>query len=124
MKPENPTCSSRVQCPNWLDVDRVFVLVNGRIHPTHQYSREKTPDAFRGGVVKFDRTLDLELASDAHIIVATGNSTGTLAAIYGTEGSKSVPAAMTNPIFVDINGDGFQPNKDTLDAPLPTKFPR
>ena len=114
----------RVQCPNWLDVDRVFVLVNGRIHPTHQYSREKTPDAFRGGVVKFDRTLDLELASDAHIIVATGNSTGTLAAIYGTEGSKSVPAAMTNPIFVDINGDGFQPNKDTLDAPLPTKFPR
>ena len=114
----------RVQCPNWLDINRVFVLVNGRIHEPHNYSREKTPDAFRGGVVKFDRTLDLELKSDAHIIVATGNSAGNLVSIYGSEYGKSQPAAMTNPIFVDINGDGFQPIKDTLDAPLPTKFPR
>ena len=114
----------RVQCPNWLDVNRVFVLVNGRIHETHNYSREKTPDAFRGGVVKFDRTLDLELKSDAHIIVATGNSAGNLTAIYGSEHGKSQPAAMTNPIFVDIDGNGFQPNKDTLGEPLPTKFPR
>ena len=114
----------RVQCPNWLDVNRVFVLINGRIHDTHNYSREKTPDAFRGGVVKFDRTLELELKSDAHIIVATGNSSGNLTAIYGSEYGKSQPAAMTNPIFIDTNGDGFQPNKDTLDAPLPTKFPR
>ncbi|MEI8020342.1 MAG: CehA/McbA family metallohydrolase [Schlesneria sp.] len=114
----------RVQCPNWLDVNRVFVLVNGRIHETHNYSREKTPDAFRGGVVKFDRTLDLELKSDAHIIVATGNSAGNLLSIYGSEYGKSQPTAMTNPIFVDINGNGFQPNKDTLGEPLPTKFPR
>ena len=113
----------RVQCPNWLDVNRVFVLVNGRIHQTHNYSREKTPDAFRGGVVKFERTLDLELKTDAHIIVATGNSAGDLISIYGSEYGKSQPAAMTNPIFVDIDGNGFQPNKDTLDAPLPTKFP-
>ena len=113
----------RVQCPNWLNVDRVFVLVNGRIHESHNYSREKTPDAFRGGVVKFERTLDLELKSDAHIIVATGDSTGNLGAVYSGYAGKYQPAAMTNPIFVDIDADGFQPNKDTLDAPLPTKFP-
>ena len=114
----------RVQCPNWLDVDRVFVLINGRPDETHNYTREKTPDAFRGGVVKFDRTLDIELKSDAHVIVATGNSAGNLSSVYGSDGVQSKPAAMTNPIFVDTNGDGFQPNKDTLDAPLPTKFPR
>lgn len=112
----------RVQCPNWLDVNRVFVLVNGRIHATHDYSREKTPDAFRSGVVKFDRELDLDLKSDAHVIVATGQSAGKLGAIHGPSGNAQ-PAAMTNPIFVDVNGDGFQPNKDTLDHPLPTKFP-
>lgn len=114
----------RVQCPNWLDIDRVFVLVNGRPHDTHNYTRDTNPDLFRGGVVKFDKTLDLELKSDAHIIVATGNSAGNLSAVYGTDGNRSKPSALTNPIFVDINGDGFQPNKDTLDAPLPTKFPR
>ena len=118
------TLKVKVQCPNWLDIDRVFVLVNGRPSPEHNYSREKTPDLFRGGVVKFEKSLDLDLKSDAHIIVATGNSAGNLSAVYGSEGTKSKPAAMTNPIFVDTNGDGFQPNKDLLDAPLPTKFPR
>ncbi|WP_397568980.1 CehA/McbA family metallohydrolase [Schlesneria sp. T3-172] len=114
----------RVQCPNWLDVDRLFVLVNGRVHEQHNYSREKTPDAFRGGVVKFERTLDLEISSDAHIIVATGNTQGKLTNIYATDVGNARPAAMTNPIFVDVNGDGFQANKDTLDVPLPTKFSR
>lgn len=114
----------RIQCPNWLEIDRVFVLVNGRPHETHNYTREKNPDLFRGGVVKFDKTLDLDLKSDAHLIVATGNSAGNLSAVYGTDGNRSKPAAMTNPVFVDVNGDGFQANKDTLDAPLPTKFPR
>ncbi|WP_010586894.1 CehA/McbA family metallohydrolase [Schlesneria paludicola] len=115
------TLKVRVQCPNWLDVNRVFVLINGRTHSTHDYSREKTPDAFRSGVVKFDRTLEIELKEDAHIIVATGNSGGKLGTIYGTMSAKTQPAAMTNPIFVDINGDGFQPNKDTLGHPLPVK---
>lgn len=115
------TLKVRVQCPNWLDVNRLFVLVNGRMHPTHNYSREKTPDAFRSGVVKFERALDLELKSDAHIIVATGNTAGRLGSIYGSEKDNTRPAAMTNPIFVDIDGNGFQANKDTLDHPLPTK---
>lgn len=112
----------RVQCPNWMDVNRVFVLVNGRVHPTHDYSREKNPDAFRGGVVKFDRSLDLELKEDAHIIVATGNTAGDLTAVYSGEVANAHPTALTNPIFVDINGNGFQPNKDTLDHPLQVKF--
>lgn len=115
------TLKVRVQCPNWLDVNRLFVLVNGRVHSKHDYSREKTPDAFRGGNVKFDRTLDLELKDDAHIVVVTGNTETTLSSIYGPTFGKARPAAVTNPIFVDVNGDGFQPNKDTLDHPLPTK---
>jgi len=113
----------KVQCPNWLDVNRVFVLVNGRVHPIHNYSRDKNPDAFRGGVVKFERTLNLELKEDAHLIVATGDSRRKLGKVLGPEMGNSEPAAMTNPIFVDVNGDGFQPNRDTLDHPLPTRHP-
>ena len=35
---------------------------------------------------------------------------------------KNAPAAVSNPIFIDVVGNGFQANKDTLDAPLPVKF--
>lgn len=117
------TLKVKVQCPNWLDVNRVFVLVNGRIHPLHDYSREKHADAFRSGVVKFERTLDLELKGDAHIIVATGQAGGKLGAVLGPTYGTAQPTALTNPIFVDVDGNGFQPNKDTLDAPLPVKYP-
>ncbi|MEI8381255.1 MAG: CehA/McbA family metallohydrolase [Planctomycetota bacterium] len=117
------TLRVRVQCPNWLDVNRVFVLVNGRIHPLHNYSRQNHADAFRSGIVKFERTLELELKGDAHIVVATGHVGGKLGAVYGPTYGTAQPAALTNPIFVDVDGNGFQPNKDTLDAPLPVKYP-
>lgn len=115
------TLKIRVQCPNWLDVNRLFVLVNGRHHAIHDYSRAKHPDAFRSDIVKFERTLDLELKGDAHIIVVTGNTDTSLGAVQGPANGKAKPAAISNPIFVDIDGKGFQPNKDTLGAPLPVK---
>ena len=37
----------------------------------------------------------------------------------GPQRGQAAPAAMSNPIFVDVDGNGFQPNGDTLDAPLP-----
>ena len=117
------TLKVRVQCPNWLDVNRLFVLVNGRPHALHDYSRDKQPDAFRSGVVKFERTLELELKGDAHLVVVTGQAGGSLGSVLGPTYGKAEPTAISNPIFVDVDGNGFQPNKDTLDAPLPVKHP-
>ncbi len=117
------TLKVRVQCPNWLDIDTLFVLVNGRKHAVHDYTREKNPDLFRGGVVKFERSLEIELKSDAHLVVVTGDVGGDLTKVYGKDMGKAQPAAMTNPIFVDIDGNGFVPNKDTLDHSLPVKHP-
>jgi hypothetical protein len=115
------TLKVRVQCANWLDVNRLFVLINGRTHAIHDYSRDKNPDAFRSGVIKFERTLDLELKGDAHVVVVTGQVGGKLGSVHGPTFGDSEPAAISNPIFVDVDGNGFQPNKDTLDAPLPVK---
>jgi hypothetical protein len=112
----------RVQTPNWIDIDRVFVLINGRVAGKHDYSREKTPNVFRSGAVKFDETLEVELTEDAHLIVVAGDVGGRLVAFGDTDAGKQEPAALSNPIYVDIDGDGFTPNKDTLDAPLPVKF--
>ncbi|MEK6259854.1 MAG: CehA/McbA family metallohydrolase [Planctomycetota bacterium] len=117
------TLKVRVQCPNWLDVDTLFVLVNGRKHAVHDYTREKNPDLFRGGAVKFDRSLEIDLKSDAHLVVVTGDEGGNLTKVYGEQMGKAQPAAMTNPIFVDVDGNGFVPNKDTLGHPLPVKHP-
>ncbi|HUQ71481.1 MAG TPA: CehA/McbA family metallohydrolase [Planctomycetaceae bacterium] len=119
---KNITLMVRVECPNWMDVDRVSVLVNGRIDPKHHYTRMSNPDVFCSGPVKFDRMLEVTLPGDAHVIVVTGDAGGNLSRVYGDQGKTMQPAAVSNPIFVDTDGNGFRPNKDTLDAPLPVKF--
>ncbi|MDA0586561.1 MAG: CehA/McbA family metallohydrolase [Planctomycetota bacterium] len=112
----------RVQCPNWLDIDRVFVLVNGRIDKKHHYRKATSPNMFRSGVVKFEEKLQLELKEDAHLIVVTGADGRTLGKIHGPTWGQHHPAAFHNPVFVDIDGKGFKPNGDTLGHPLPVKF--
>ena len=42
-----------------------------------------------------------------------------LGRVYGPESGKKMPVAVSNPIFVDTQGDGFQANGDMLDLPLP-----
>lgn len=110
----------RVQCTDWLDIDRVTVLVNGR--PAKTFTREKDAAKFKDGVVKFDETLDMKLREDAHIIVVACAEKSDLRTGYGTSPQRRIhPFAYHNPIFVDVDGNGFKPNGDTLGLPLPTK---
>lgn len=118
----NVVLHARVQCPNWFDVNELFVLVNGRKHPKHIYTRSATPDRFRSGTVKFDEKLPLKLNADAHIVVVTGGRDRKLGKVLGSNWGNDPPTALSNPIFVDVDGDGFRPNNDTLDHPLPVKF--
>ena len=111
----------RVQCANWLDVDRVQVFVNGRPMPKLNFTRKDNPDAFQDGVVKFERELDVELEKDAHLIVAAIGDGHVLGHVMGPEHAKDKPCAVSNPIYIDLDGQGFTPNKDTLGAPLPVK---
>lgn len=116
------TVSVNVQCPNWIDIDRVFILVNGRIHEQHHYRKNTHPNLFSTNTVRFESKLQLELKEDTHIIVAAGSEQTTLGKIHGPQWGQHHPAALHNPIFVDIDGDGFKANKDTLGHPLPVKF--
>ena len=71
------TMKVRVQCADWIDIDRVQVLVNGRPEKTLNYTRSNSPESFHKSVdpVRFERDILLALQSDSHIIViATGES--------------------------------------------------
>jgi hypothetical protein len=108
-----------VQCANWLDVNRVQVFVNGRADESLNFTRKTTPDRFSNGVEKFRYEFPIVLEHDAHLIVATAGEGLKLGHVAGPSDGKLMPVAVSNPIFVDIDGDGFKPNGDLLGIPLP-----
>ena len=110
-----------VQCPNWFDINRVQIFVNGRPSEKHHVTRKNDPKLFGqvGDVVKFDSTFNLTLEEDAHVIVATIGEGMTMEKVMGRRYGRRSPIAVSNPIFVDVRGDGFQPNGDELGLPLP-----
>jgi hypothetical protein len=113
------TLRIRVQCPNWLDVDRVQVLVGGRPEPRLNWTRAATPGMFSDGVAKFDAEIPMAFAADTHVIVVAVGEAGTLGPVMGP--TSEPPTAISNPIWVDVDGGGVTPSKDTLDAPLPVR---
>jgi hypothetical protein len=110
----------RVQCTDWIDIDRVQVLVNSRPDPKLNFTRATHPKMFQDGVIKFDQTLHVPLQHDAHLIVVAINENGDSKIGYGTSDyAKMRPCAYNNPIYVDADGNGFKPNGDTLGYDLP-----
>ncbi|MBX3433711.1 MAG: carboxypeptidase regulatory-like domain-containing protein [Pirellulales bacterium] len=109
----------RVQCPNWHDVNRVQVFVNGRPDPELNFTRRTHREMFGDGPVKFDQTIELQLESDAHVVVATIGEGLQLGRVYGPDQGQAPPTAVANPVFVDVDGNGFRANGDQLGLPLP-----
>jgi hypothetical protein len=114
------TLQVRVQCPNWFDVDRVQVFVNGRAAEGLNFTRRSHPDRFATAVMKFDQEIPLTLKSDAHVIVAAIGEKSKLGPVMGPDHAEDPPVAVSNPIYVDVDGGGFRPNEDPL-GPLPVK---
>ena len=110
-----------VQTPNWIDIDRVQVLVNGRQPEQYNFRKDLNPGMFSDGVVKFSETVRVTLQQDAHLIVVATGETTTLELGWGlAPQGRWRPVAYTNPIFVDVDRDGFEANGDTLGHPLMT----
>jgi len=124
------TLNVEVQTPNWIEVDRVQVLLNGRADPALNFSAEKNPDLFKSGVgktiggLRFKHAIALALEKDTHVIVVAAGEQSTIGEVMGPDWGKQKPAAISNPIFVDRDGNGFKSNGDTLDSDLPVKGER
>jgi hypothetical protein len=105
----------RVQCNTWVKVDRVLVLVNGRVVPGLDFRRAEYPAMFGKSPVCFEKAINVALDEDAYLIVVARGEHATLATGFGQSWQKALhPTAYHNPIFVDVDGDGFEPNGDTL----------
>ena len=84
------------------------------------FTRQSAPDRFSSGVMKFDQEIPLRLERDTHVIVAAIGEQSKLGPVMGPEHADDRPVAVSNPIFVDVDGGGFKPNGDTL-GDLPVK---
>ena len=108
-----PKLRVRVQCPNWFDVDRVQVFLNGRAAASLNFTRASHPKRFKTDTVQFDGEIALQLSGDTHVIVVTAGETSKLGPVMGPR-RNNIPVAVANPIFVDVDGGGFKPNGDPL----------
>ncbi|MCH2024700.1 MAG: CehA/McbA family metallohydrolase [Verrucomicrobiales bacterium] len=112
----------KVQCTDWIDIDRVEVLVNGHQREDLNFTRKDNKAMFLDGTVKFDQEIKVKLNQDAHLIVVAYGEGFNLSKGYGSSTQSAMnPCAYNNPIFVDVDGGGFKPNGDTLGYPLPVK---
>ncbi|MBI1355202.1 MAG: hypothetical protein GC160_12715 [Acidobacteria bacterium] len=110
----------KVQAANWIDVDRVQVLVNGRMPAARNFTARTHPSMFRPGVVRFEQTIRVPLQEDAHLIVAAVGENASVSKGWGLNPQGRMrPTAYTNPVYVDVGHDGFRANGDTLGHPLP-----
>jgi hypothetical protein len=111
----------RVQAPEWMDVDRVQIMVSGRQPKEYNFTRKQHPAMFRQGVLRFEQTVRVALQRDEHLIVVATGEGADLSKGWGRNPyGRMRPVAFTNPIYVDVDRDGFKANGDTLGHPLMT----
>ena len=114
----------RVQAADWIDIDRVQVMVSGRQPKEYNFTRNQNPHMFKTGVIRFEELVNVKLQRDEHLIVVATGETSNLSKGWGRSPfGRMKPVAFTNPIYVDVDRDGFKANGDTLGYPLMTSSP-
>jgi len=112
----NPSVSLTINlyAPDWVPVDEVRVVVNGVVVATVPSSSFPPVSASDARLRTISLTVPMPTGKDAWLVVEAGVSraqTGPYMA--GTPWNKVMkgiyPIAITNPIFVDVNGGGYTP---------------
>ena len=90
----------KIQCANWMDINRVEVFVNGEIQENLSRTRKGNPEAFANGVIKFDQRLSVSLPPESFVIVAAIGERMELGRVMGERYGRRPPVVVSNPIFV------------------------
>jgi hypothetical protein len=86
----------RVRAASWIDVSRAGIIVNGE-------HAADVPLAKGGGVTRIDWSGELSLPRDAFVLAVVR---GDRPMDEVLPGMRRLPFAFTNPVFVDVDGDG------------------
>ena len=93
------TVHVEVLAPEWMGLGFANLYANGEV------VGEMVPLA-EGDVVRLDESFELSLEADAHLVLVAGS----LAAEHDMNPvSGKNPLSVTNPVFVDVDGDGYVP---------------
>lgn len=104
--------SITLYAPAWVPVDEVRIIVNGQVVQTLDPSTFSQGSDFRQRSTSV--SLNLPAAKDAWIVVEAGVPLGQTGAYRASTPWSKIqkgmyPIAITNPIFVDVNGGGYLP---------------
>ncbi len=100
------TAEIRVRAAPWVSVSRVILYVGGQEAKRWTVGKSEA-------IVRFDEKYELDVPADTYVVVRVEGD-GSLAPVVGGGSGVTVhPFALTNPIFLDTNGNG------TCDAALP-----
>ena len=97
---KDATVAVQIQCPNWLDINRVEVFVDGKMQPELSRRRTTHPGDFGDDLIKFDQQLPVKVTGDTFIVVAAIGEKQQLGRVMGTRYGQFPPVVVSNPIFV------------------------
>ncbi len=87
-----------IQAPSWIAVSYVKLYANGKLQETYPVTASKNK-------VRFKKTVKLSPKKDTWYIVMAGDDKVGMAPVY----PGVFPISMTNPLYLDIDGNGFKP---------------
>ncbi len=90
--------SITIQAPSWVPVNYVKIYGNGKLLQKLDVAESKDR-------VRLQKTVEITPTQDTWIVVLAGHETKKLTPIY----PKFISVSMTNPIYIDIDGNGFKP---------------
>lgn len=89
----------RVRAAPWVDVSRVRIYLGGEVAADW---------AVKAGAaaLRFERQFELAVARDSFLVVRVDGKRPLGPSVAPTRGAAMLPIAISNPVFVDGNGDG------------------
>lgn len=88
----------RIQAASWVDVDRAKVWINGELAAELPVGAARTK-------VRLEQTVTLPLERDAWVVVCVEGDDALVPLLPNTA-DRHLPRAVTNPIWIDADGDG------------------
>ncbi|HEY1811822.1 MAG TPA: CehA/McbA family metallohydrolase [Kofleriaceae bacterium] len=109
------TLDIRVRAAPWVSVSRVIIYVAGK--PVHRYELPKLPTkgplAAMSPIERFHQSWAFSVPHDTYVVVRVEGDSSLSPVVGGGKDVTVFPFAITNPIFLDVDGNG------AYDPPLP-----